>query len=147
MFGRWKRWRGLRGWTNDGADRVVPEHCLTVAYSLNNGVSRTRVRTHATTHSISTQNPTVDALFRFTWSGGAVTMRRFVVGPMNGDVCRPRSPGQRKGDRVRVRVHGLDNLCTIVSWATAGSDLTATIQCFSTAGSPVEGQFNLAIVA
>jgi hypothetical protein len=150
---------------------IGTEHCQTVAYDLNKGglaaacanteglaadarpdilwLSRGRAGHrygYATTHSISAQIPPVDPLFTLNSSGGAVTMRRLAVGQWTATFA---GLGRPAGGREVVLVStftGLDHLCTIVSWATAGSDLTATVQCFTAAGSPVDGQFSVAII-
>ena len=147
------------------------EHCQTSAYNLSGGglaalcantagvpadarpdiLWFTRGRAghrygYVTTHSIVAQIPPVDPVFTFNSSGGAVTMRRLAVGQWTATFA---GLGRPAGGTEIVLVSpftGPDHLCTIVSWVTAGSDLTATVQCFNAAGAPVDGQFNLAVI-
>ena len=150
---------------------VSTEHCLTNAYDLNHGglaaactntagapadarpdiLWLTRGRAghrygYATTHSISAQIPPVDPLFTLNSSGGAVTMRRLAVGQWTATFAGLGRPAGGKEIVLVSAFTGLDHLCTLVSWATAGSDLTATVQCFTAAGAPVDGQFSVAII-
>lgn len=101
---------------------------------------------YATTHSISALNPPVDPVFTLNSSGGAVTMRRLAIGQWTAMFAGLGRPAGSKEIVLAAPFTGLDHLCTIVSWATTGSDLTATVRCFNFAGSTVDGEFNLAVI-
>lgn len=106
------------------------------------GAARAEYAAQAAVRAHDGQVQEVVALLR---QDGWRLVRRLAVGQWTATFAGLGRPGGKEIVLVSPFT-GADHLCTIVSWSTTGADLTATVQCFTAAGSPVDGQFSLAIV-
>jgi len=149
---------------------LLAEHCLTFNYDITNGgilatcataagpadarpslLWFTRGRAghrygFASTNNISAVTPPVDPTLTFNSSGGAVTSRRLSLGQWTVTFAGLGRPGGGKETVLVSALKDFDHICTLSSWATAGPDLTVTVQCFNPSGAPVDGRFNVLVV-
>jgi hypothetical protein len=100
----------------------------------------------ASTNNVGAAAPPVDAQFTSSSSGAAVTSRRLSTGTWTVTFAGLARPTGAKEIVVVSALKDPDHTCTLVSWASAGADLTVTVQCFDASGAPFDGRFSVLVV-
>jgi len=133
----------LQGGCN-GADGVATDARLSVMW-FTRGRAGHRYG-FASTNNVGSVTPPVDTTFTLNSSGGAVTSRRLSAGQWTVTFAGLGRPTGSKETVIVSAFKDFDHTCTLVSWTSAGADLTVTLQCFNAAGTPFDGRFSVLVV-
>jgi hypothetical protein len=101
---------------------------------------------YASMNGVVLPNPPADAAFTANSTGGTVTSHRLGVGNWTVTFAGLARPAGATEIVIVSAFKDFDHTCTLLSWASAGADLTVTLQCFDAGGTPFDGRFSVLIV-
>lgn len=144
----------ISGWTSFGADLIVGVSCVNTDGSAANAefnVAVVPARVHTSTLGFTwnsretTPNYTPDPVFSHNPSGGGITIQRNATGNYSVEFERINRTLAFGGNVLATAFRGGSGYCNVANWRSGEADMTATVVCYSAAGTPADLQFDLMI--